>query len=91
MKTAPKPHPPQHISASELRQNLSQVLQDVEEGESFVIEKYGEPVAQVTRVTQAARGFMLKDILGKGSEHITDDDKEDLQVHHRSERALRAP
>lgn len=48
MKTAPKPHPPQHISASELRQNLGQVLQDVEEGESFVVERHGEPVATLS-------------------------------------------
>lgn len=53
----------QRISTTELRNNLSEVLDDVENGEEFVVERHGEPVALLQSTPR--RGATLAEIEAK--------------------------
>lgn len=55
MKTAPKAstHPPQHVTMTELRRDLTAIIEDTEEGGSFMIEARGQPVAALSPLSAA--------------------------------------
>jgi len=61
------------VSTTEAKNKLTELLRQVETGESVVIERHGKPIAQITRIEETPRKPKWG-TLGKYSDFVIDPD-----------------